>query len=509
MKTQKIAAIDIGSNSIKLAIIEAAASDSFTIIAREREAIRLGQETLKSKILSADAISRAAVTIERFRSIAENRNADQIIAVATATVREAENSHEFVAEVERLSGVRVEVLSAIEEARLIGIAASHDVSRNQGTLLNIDIGGGSTELSLMENGEPDYLYSMKLGAVGLTERFISTNPPNSNEMKALHAEIQSAVDRPRRELEGKTWRISSGTSGTIITIAGNLNFENSTNRLEISRKRLSEFNRLIGRLKAEDRAKLPNISLQRAEIIVAGGQILEGVMSALKIETLQVSESALREGVVIDFLRKTETESMPPMPDVEDINLRGVFAVGRRFGYEETHALQVSFLAERIFDEISLLFNFKRHHRTLLSAAALLHDIGFHIAHESHHKHSQYLIKHSELTGFSESERLIIANVARYHRGSLPRDKHFYFMSLTETDRHLVWQLGAILRLADALDRSYASNVRDLKFRRNKDILTLELASETACEKELQAAELKKEMFETAFNCKLKFIRKS
>lgn len=511
MKTQKLAAIDIGSNSIKLAIIEAAASDSFTVILQERERVRLG-ETLKSKFISPEDIQKSADAIAKFRSIAESRNVNSILAVATASVREAQNSHEFVMEIKEKTGVSVEVLSSIEEARLIGIAAQQNMRLNKGSLLNIDIGGGSTELSLMTDGIPEYLYSMKLGAVGLTERFLFSNPPKAKELKALRSEIALAVERPTRELEGKKWQISTGTSGTILNLASLMNFQVSQTTdkyAELQFNRLVGLNQMLARLTLEERGKLSTISPQRAEVIVAGGQILEGVMRAFKISTLQPCNFALREGVIIDYLREIEAESLPPVPDVEDRNLRGVFAIGRRYGYEEKHALQVAFLAEKMFDSLALAYKLQRHQRTFLSAAAILHDIGFHVSHESHHKHSFYLIRHSELTGFSESERQIIANIARYHRGGFPRDKHSDFMGLSEKDRELVWKLGAILRLSDALDRSYESKVKDIRLTGSKQNLTLEINGNGNLESELQAIEKKKDMFEEAFGCKLTVDTKS
>ncbi|HVE56230.1 MAG TPA: HD domain-containing protein, partial [Pyrinomonadaceae bacterium] len=198
-----------------------------------------------------------------------------------------------------------------------------------------------------------------------------------------------------------------------------------------------------------------------------------------------------------------EAESLPPVPDVLDKRLRGVFAIGRRYGYEERHALQVADLAEKIFDQIAPLYNLKRHLRTLLSAAALLHDVGYHISHESHHKHSFYLIKHSEITGFTEPEKLFIANIARYHRGSLPKESHSDFMKLSEKDRRTVAQLGAILRLADALDHGYENRIKDLKFKRGAQNLILKLVSDEDCAAELKAVEQKKDLFEAAFDTKL------
>ncbi len=506
MKTQKLAAIDIGSNSLKLVIVEAAASDSFTVILQERERVRLGHETLRSKFLSAEAINLSAAAIAKFRSIAESRGVDSIIAVATASVREAQNAAEFVREIENRTGVHIDVLSSIEEARLIGVAASQFFAAENSSLLNIDIGGGSTELSFIKNGEPHKLFSMKLGAVGLTERFLLSNPPKNREIKNLQTEIAFALEHPLRKIGSERWNISSATSGTALNLAGMLNFQsnmNSGTQMQIGLKKLAALNKMTASLPIEKRVQLPVISPQRAEVIVAGGQILECVMRALEIETLQICAYALREGVIIDYLRRIESESLPPVPDVEDKQLRDVFAIGRRFHYEESHALQVADLAETIFDALAPVYNLKRHNRTLLSAAALLHDVGYHISHEAHHKHSQYLIKHSEMTGFSETEKNLIANIARYHRGAMPKEKHLDYMQLSEKDRLIVAQMGALLRLAEALDRGHESHVTGMKFKLDKQNLSLKLISDKDCTVEREAIELKKDLFEAAYNCTL------
>jgi exopolyphosphatase/guanosine-5'-triphosphate,3'-diphosphate pyrophosphatase len=473
---------------------------------QERERVRLGHETLKTHRLSAEAINLSAAAIAKFRAIAERRRVDCILAVATASVREAENAAEFVHEIKQRTGVSVEVLSSLEEARLIGIAAAQGCNSGDGALLNIDIGGGSTELSLMRGGEPYKLFSLRLGAVGLTERFIASNPPKKKELENLRAEIAAALERPLRKIKGETWQTSTGTSGTILNLAALLNLPNGSAAKQkpvIQLKKLSELNETMARISLEERRKLPVISPQRAEVIVAGGMILEDVMRALGIESLKPCYFALREGVIIDYLREIEAEELPPVPDVEDNRLRSVFAIGRRYGYEEKHALQVADLAEKIFDQIAPLYNLKRHLRTLLSAAALLHDVGYHISHESHHKHSLYLIKHSEITGFSENEKRIIANTARYHRGSLPKESHNDFMKLPDADRQTVARLGAILRLADALDHGYDNRIKDLKFKRGGQGLTLKLISAEDCTAEIKADERKKDLFEAAFDIKL------
>jgi exopolyphosphatase/guanosine-5'-triphosphate,3'-diphosphate pyrophosphatase len=296
MKPQRIAAIDIGSNSIKLAVAEAS-GERLNVILQQRERVRLG-ETLREKFLSPEAVEKSAVVVGRFRAIAESFSAETIIAVATASAREAINSGDFVAEIERRTGVRVKVLAAIEEARLIGIAARHYFGSAQGALLNIDIGGGSTELSLMKTGAESKLFSVPLGAVGLTEKFLSTNPPTAGEIESARREICLNLEKPSEELRRENWLATSGTSGTILKFGGLLN----AGKGEIYFPQLVELNRELAKMTARERAALPNISEKRAELLVAGGLVLEGAMRALKIEKLQPCQYALREGVIIDFL---------------------------------------------------------------------------------------------------------------------------------------------------------------------------------------------------------------
>ncbi|GAC1446210.1 MAG: Ppx/GppA phosphatase family protein [Pyrinomonadaceae bacterium] len=516
----KFAAIDIGSNSIKLAIVESLAGDSFTVLAREKEVVRLGHETLRQRHLSPNAIARAADTIERFRQIGDTRGVmhENTIAIATASVRAADNANEFIGEIERRTGVRVEIISGLEEARLIGVAASQGCVMRGERVLNIDIGGGSTELSLMHDGSPLKLYSVGLGAIGLTERYVASDPVKPKELRALREEVGGALERPRREFQGAKWEQATGTSGTILAIGATLRRQHEgkvttsgeqPSALIIALDKLEKLNTELAKLNYSDRQSVFGLSSQRAEIIIAGGQILEGVMRALKIENMRGCDWSLREGVIIERLRTLEAESRPPLPDLADPRLRGVHAVGLRYGYEESHAYTVAMLAEKIFDGLATSANLNRHHRTLLSAAALLHDIGYSIGHEAHHKHSLYVIKNSDLTGFSEAERHVIANVARYHRRAMPKERHADFVALNARERELVWKLAAILRIAEALDRSHDGRVKDLVCVREKDTARITIECDSSCENELWMAAQSSEMFEQAFKCKLFINRRA
>lgn len=301
----KLAAIDIGSNSIKVVIVEAAASESFAVLASDRETVRLGQETLVNKHIGNAAMQRATACLKRFRSLAKEHGSDQIVATATAFLREADNSAEFIQFIERETGLRVEVLSGIEEARLIGLAASRGCTQKGVTSLNIDIGGGSTEISIFRDDLPLLLRSMPVGAVGLTDRFIRSDPPSTHELDALRAGIRVSLDRTVREFLEHSWTSVTATSGTATTIGVALSHILPPASTTVTLDRLKDLVAKLSTLTIAGRRKVAGIPAERADIIVAGAVVLEETMSALGIESLKTCDWSLREGVIIDRINKT------------------------------------------------------------------------------------------------------------------------------------------------------------------------------------------------------------
>lgn len=318
----KLAAIDIGSNSIKLVVVRADASDAFTVLAQEREVVRLGQETLVNGHINDAATLRATTCLKRFVSVANANGAEKIVAIATATLREANNSAEFIRAVEEETGLHVEVLSGHEEARLIGLAASQGCTEKGVASLNIDIGGGSTEISIFRDGEPLKLVSMKLGAVGLTDRFIRSDPPAPNELDALRSQIRRCLEPSTSELRERRWDQATATSGTALAIGAALNHTALGVASTVGLTELQRLNARIAALNLAERRNVAGLTPQRADIIVAGGLILEEVMSALGIESLRICDWSLREGVIIDRLREWERASMarPAGQKIDSVN---------------------------------------------------------------------------------------------------------------------------------------------------------------------------------------------
>ena len=465
------AALDIGSNSIHLVVVETDREKPFRVLTRGKEVVRLGRSSAREGRLSNSAMDRAVACVRRFRLRAQSYGAEELVAVATSAVREATNRQEFLRRVADEAGVNVELLSGIEEARLIALAVSVKYrQRGRPRLLVIDIGGGSTELAVTAQGEPAALISLKLGAVRLTEQLLTSDPVSEKQLRRLRSELREVIGHRAPEIRAVGFDACYGTSGTVSALAGIA----MRRRLARGREAAAEspltfravraLNRELAALPLEQRQQIPGLNRARAEIIVAGGQILEAAMEALGVAALTACDWSLREGLVIAHLaRRGATVSTSPARLERDPSLRGALALAQHYRADLKHATRVAYLAQQMFDALRPLHLLGGEHRRLLAAAALLHDVGYFVSHTGHHKHSAYLIQHSELTGFTTSELAVIANIARYHRSSPPKPKHPYFVALPEEDRDLVRRLSAVLRIADALDRDHQGRVRGLR----------------------------------------------
>ncbi|MGH9935680.1 MAG: Ppx/GppA phosphatase family protein [Blastocatellia bacterium] len=470
-----IAALDIGSNSIHLVVVEIDREKPFRVVANAKEVVRLGRSAARDQRLSGAAMDRAIDCLKRFRRVAESHGARELIAVATSAVREAANRDQFLTRAAEEAGVDIDMLSGIEESRLIALAVSvrHRQSSRQQALV-IDIGGGSTELAVMKNGEPTTLISFKLGAVRLTEQYVKSDPIGEKQLRRLRSELREVIAHRASEIEAAGFDACYGTSGTINALAalslrrrlaaGNGRMVQRRLEHSLTLDELQAINEELASYSLEERINAALLNRQRAEIIVPGGQLLEALMETLKIEELVSCDWALREGVIIAHLaRRVETVTTSPARLERDPSLRGALALARHCRADLKHSNRVAYLSQQLFDQLRPLHALGGEHRRLLAAAALLHDVGYFVSHTGHHKHSAYLIQNSDLTGFTSPEIAVIANVAYYHRGALPKSKREYSSDLRVQDREVVRKLAALLRLADALDRDHEGSVRGLR----------------------------------------------
>jgi exopolyphosphatase / guanosine-5'-triphosphate,3'-diphosphate pyrophosphatase len=517
-----IAAIDIGSNSIHQVVVETDREKPFRVLASAKEMVRLGRSAARERLLSPAAIQRAVKALHKFRANAEAHGAREILTTATSAVREADNRLDFIEQVAKETGLHVELLSGIEEARMIALAVALRMPQsNDRRTLAIDIGGGSTELAVTQNSEPSVLISLKLGAVRLTEQAVKSDPISEKQLRRLRAELRAVIAQRAPEIKAVGFDVCYGTSGTIAAlerIALHRSLRSSAGRAAAAKRppaslslaEVRSVNEELARLPLAERAKVEGLNRARAEIIIAGGQLLEALMETLGVEQLTVCDWALREGVIIAHLAKrgaTVTSSASRLE--RDPSLRGALALAAHYRADLKHAHRVAYLAQQLFDDLRPLHQLGGEHRRLLMAAAVLHDIGYLVSHTEHNKHSAYLIEHSELTGFTDSEIAVIANVVRYHRSSLPKPKHPYYAALPLETRTIVRKLAALLRMADALDRDHEGRVRSVRVESGAKTVRLIATCTRPSETTLWRLEERADLFEQEFGLRVEVLAES
>ena len=515
-----LAAIDIGTNSIHMVVVQInPALPAFTIIAQEKDTVRLGERDPKTGDLTPEAIARAIATLRRCQKLAESFKAEQIVAVATSAVREAPNGRAFLKQVNTELGLFVNLISGPEEARQIYLGVLSGMEFNSQPHIIIDIGGGSTELILGDGDKPRTLSSTKVGAVRLTAKFITTDPISNREFQYLQAYVKGMLERPvdeiRTNLEASEQPRLVGTSGTIETLAmiharntlGTV--PNPLTGYELSRKELKEILRHLASLNYAERAAVPGMSDKRSEIIVAGAIILLEAMTMLGVESLIIGERALREGVIVDWMLSHGLIE-DRLSYQSQVRQRSVLKVAQKYQVNLEYAERVANFALTIFNQTKgQLHHWDAEERELLWAAAMLHNCGVYISHSAHHKHSYYLIRYGELLGFTEAGIEVIANLARYHRKSTPKKKHENYNNLpSKTHRKLVNQLSAILRLAVALDRRQIGAISQIRCEYAPEEKELQLKLVPAvpnddCALELWNFDYKKSVFEAEYGVKV------
>jgi exopolyphosphatase / guanosine-5'-triphosphate,3'-diphosphate pyrophosphatase len=515
-----LAAIDVGTNSIHMVVTRIQPLlPAFTVIAREKTTVRLGDRCKTTGNLTPAAIDRAIVALRRCQDIAKSLQAEQIVAVATSAVREAPNGQEFLQQVEAELGLWINLISGVEEARRIYLGVLSGMNLHGQPHIVIDIGGGSTELILGDGQEPRSLSSTKVGAVRLTAEFITTDPINNTEFTSLKAYIQGMLERPIEDIQSQLLPREQprliGTSGTIEAIAILHSREKfgtvpaPLNGYEFSLAELRDWVSRLQHRSYAQRCAIPGLSERRAEIILAGALILQEAMTLLGTESLVICERSLREGVVVDWMLAHGL--------IEDrlryqssVRQRSVLKNAHKYQVNLQHGERVAGLALALFDQTrGLLHLWGDEARELLWAAAILHNCGHHVNHSSHHKHSYYLIRNAELLGYTEMEIETIANLARYHRKSSPKKKHESYRSLTSKHhRRMVDQLSPFLRLAVALDRRQIGAIHHLQCHYQAEPRQLHLhlqatAAQDDCALELWSLDNKKGSFESTYDIKL------
>jgi len=511
IRKRNFAAIDIGTNSFHIVIAEVdVISGRFHTLARDKEIVRLGSGSTDMKYIHEEAMVRGLSVLKRFSDLAKTYGAP-VRAVATSAVREALNRDEFIRRVRIETGINVEIASGIEEARLIHLGVLQALPVIRKRILLLDIGGGSTEILIAKGRRIFYSNSIKLGAVRLMQRFFPSETLNRKAVSECRKYVRGMLAPIVREVKSYPFDIVIGTSGTIMNLANILrarrskNIDASLNGFRITAGDLYDVaDEILGKPVSADRLRIAGLDPKRADIIPAGAILTSSIFKEFDLQELVISDFGLREGALFDSIEKLHPKkSADPL---HDLRFQSAVHLAERCRYEKKHSHQVTRLALSLFMQTQRLHNLGEEEREFLESAALLHETGLFVSHDSHHRHSYYLIRNAELAGFTENEKAVIANVARYHRKSYPKFKHEGFSTLSSEDRDVVSKLASILRIADGLDRSHSSAVDHLNVR----IMGEHMHITAFCNRkhdpsmEQWGAERNQELFEKTFNVKVR-----
>lgn len=507
MKHNRLAALDIGTNSIRCIVVEVDELGKFRVLDDEKATVRLGEGIVTDGAISRAAWQRAMAALVRMKKIVDGYGVMGVEAVATSAVRQAANGDAFVKAVADTVGLQIKIISGEEEAELAALSALNNFDMEGTRYVMVDIGGGSVEVITALGNHIEETYSLDLGAVILTENFICSDPVTQYEYRRLRKHIRRTLksaftgeDAPVHCLLG-----SGGTMTSIAAMVMAMRKEGygSIHGYEVLRSEVVHLLAMLMRKDLKERKSIPGLPPDRADIIVAGVTVVDELMELYKANLLKINERGIREGLILKGLKK---HKLLPAASQPRTWRDSVLEFARSCHNDEEHSLQVAKLALEIFDAVASSFGLGDKERQMVEAAALVHDVGYFISYAGHHKHTYHLVRHADLFGFTPREREIIAHAARYHRKSLPKKKHEGFARLSSPDRLLVKRLSGILRLADGLDRRRNSQVTSLDCSLSPSTFMVRLEGGGDVSVELFGGKLKGDLFEEAFGRKLVLV---
>ncbi len=499
------AVVDVGSNALRLQIAAVDHPKRYRVLEQDRQPVRLGHDVFQTGKLNPNAVSAALTVLSDFKGMTDKYHVKAIRAVGTSALREASDGKSFLRRAQR-AGIPLETLSEQDEARLISLGIMSGLRFHLPLGLFLDIGGGSVELAVANPTNVFCLFSLPLGAVRLTEEFITTDSPNHKAVRNIRHYVQSKLGTTVRRIEKEKFTMAFGSGGTITALAETdtrVAGDTRAGSLAILRlSRLKALLELLTSLPVNERASLISGDPKRADIIIAGGIVLYEFMSEIGLDYLFVSRRGLRDGLMVDLLQRHYANSGAWRPDAD--RTESLEQVCQKYLFDAPHAYHVSQLALNLFYQLHELHQLPEKFASILHAAAMLHDIGLFIAHPKHHKHSYYLIKSSGMNAFSKLDLDLVANVARYHRKAHPSQKHLAFSQLSPNNQDVVRKLSALIRIADALDYKHEQRVSAISCALKKSkTLTITGSSLVNLKDEINWALDKGELIQEVFNINL------
>ncbi len=499
---KRIAALDLGTNSFHVVLVDIYPDGSFRTVDKLKEMVILAEKGMGNR-LSDGAMERGLAALKKIKILCDSQGVERILAYATSAIREAENGGKFIQRMIDEVGIKALAISGKMEARLIGHAVRHSVSIGAEPVLMVDIGGGSVEFIVANNEEFFYSTSKKIGVARMAALFVDNDPITKEEIKKLRDHFQKELKDVAEVLKDYDVKTIIGSSGTMENIAAMVADRNSLtasmtlNELQFSAKEFKKFNKSFLKLNRDQRLKEEGLEEKRVDIINPGMVLLDYLIRTFDIEQVKISESALREGMVLHYIKSEKHHlDLELQAGFSDPRRRSVFELLRKCDWHKAHSIHVANMALELFDEFKEELELPESDRELLEYAAYMHDIGYYISHRKHHKHALYLIRNADLKGFQEDEIDLMANVARYHRRSTPKKRHKRFRKLDKELKDRVKKLSGILRVADGLDRSHYQNVQKMEIKNSEDEVVLLITTESDPELEIWGAMRKCYLFE-------------
>lgn len=495
--------VDIGTNSIHMLVVRVDADLKFHVIDKAKEMVRLGAGTFETGRLDEATQRRGLDALVRFRRTAERRGVERFLAVATSAVREAENGGAFLQEVYELTGIRAQIVSGAEEARLCFKAVQNTMPLDDEPVLVVDLGGGSAQFALGTARQLAWTASLKLGVQRLEGVALRAGEVTPEGHRALHEALArdlAPVAKRAKAAEAERCVVTSGSAGAVLRVLRERGEAAGGDKDVMPRKALADLDDELARVPRKERAALPGVEAPRADQLPGAVAFFRALAEALDLDGLRVADVAMREGLVYDFLDRHGAELQWELLE-PNTRRRAVVKFAERFQYDVAHAHHVAHLAVSLFDATRSLHHLDEAARELLEYGALLHDIGYAVAAKAHQKHSEYLILHglAATGGFTEREVRVIAALARYHRKALPKSSHETFAVLDEDERKLVTKAAALLRIADGLDRGHNRVVEGVRVAVEPGTVRLELDAHDDAELEAWGALRKADLFEEAY----------
>ena len=504
--TKTVAAIDLGSNSLRMVIAEVLPDGRIEVLEQYQRAVRMGQDTFRRSRLGAQRMRAVVAVLRDYRRALELYGVERIRAVATTAVREATNAETFLDRVFMATGLNLEVIGTSEESRLTVSAVRHAVGGALGIdrdeTLIADVGGGSTLLTLLEDGEIVNSQSLRLGSIRLQEMLSTSEDPPERSAELLRHHIGNVISSTQVLLPLKRIRSFVAMGGDARFAAREIG--KPTASADLYSVSEAEFDKLVRRCQrktAEELGKLHGLPFEEAETLNPALLVYQILLHHTRAKQMLVSNVSMRDGLLLELARNVTGEE-------DEALLEGVIhsatSVAEKYRVNPEHARSVADLSVRLFDELQPDHGLGARHRLLLRVAGLLHEVGGFVSSQAHHKHSYYLITNSEIFGLNRNEIEIVAQIARYHRRSVPKPSHLEYVSLRREARLVVNKLAALLRVADALSRGHRQQTRAVRFERQGDEMLIYLPGAADLILEQRSMAIKGDLFEDIYGMKIR-----